>query len=78
MKTQDWIFAIGTVVLIIGLLPTVYRPNKPHVHTAVAYGCVLTAFAMGFGSLHLYLSAGLTSINALIWFVIAGQIWSDK
>lgn len=73
MTLQDFIIAGGTVILIIGLLPTIYSPYKPAIHSSFTYALVLTVFAMTFGSLGLYLSAGLTALNALLWYVIAGQ-----
>ncbi len=76
--TQDLIFTIGTLVFIIALIPTVIGKNKPAVATSVMTFIVLFVFGITYYSLHLYISALLTFVNALIWFFLAFQVLTRK
>ena len=72
---QDLIYAVGSTIFGIGLLPTIFGKFKPSFYTAIAYVIVLTAFALSDWSLHLTFGAIFTGILAIEWLVVGVQAW---
>ena len=78
MPWQDWIFSFGSGVFIFALFPSVLSKDKPALSTSIPTGGVLFCFALTYVTLELWLSAVVTFINALIWWIIAFQKYKVK
>jgi hypothetical protein len=70
---QDLVLTVGSIVLIIALIPSVKGPNKPALSTSIMTGCVLSTFALVYATLNLWLSSITTIIACLLWFTLAAQ-----
>lgn len=76
MNLNDFIFAFGSVFLLIALVPAVIsKKEKPPFKTSFMTGSVLGMFALNYLSLNLILSGILTGSISALWFVLAIQKW---
>lgn len=73
MIWQDWVISIGTWVILIALLQSVFSKDKPDIKTSIMTGTVLVAFALSYATLGLATSAVSTSLIAATWYVLAFQ-----
>lgn len=73
-KWQDWVFALGEVVFLVGLLPSVLGPEKPAAITSIATGLMLLGFLTVHASYKLWMAFSLCALTASLWFVLAGQV----
>lgn len=73
MQVQDIILTIGSLVLLVALIPTVLGKGKPEISTSVMTGAVLTLFSGVYMSLGLWFSACITFVTAMCWFTLAVQ-----
>lgn len=78
MQWEEYLVSFGTLVLVLGLVPTVFGRHKPALSTSLVTFAVLSSFVVAFFSLHLYLAAALNTLNALVWGIIALQVFSAK
>lgn len=70
---QDYIFAGGSVLFIIALLPALTAKDKPPRFTCALTAGVLSLFAVAQATLSLWFAAGTTAILALIWSLLTIQ-----
>lgn len=73
MAWQDAVFAVGNVVLSIGLVFSIASPHKPAVPTSFVTGLTITSFAVTFAMMELWFSAAAAATNALLWWVLLAQ-----
>lgn len=73
MAWQDAVFAVGNVVLSIGLIFSITSPHKPAVRTSLLTGLTVTSFAVTFATMELWFSAAAAATNALLWWVLLAQ-----
>ncbi len=74
MIWQDWVVAVGSGVITLSLLPTVFGPDKPALSTCLITGSILLIFAATFATLQMWLTAGINCLTATLWLVLAGQV----
>lgn len=67
MSWQDFVRAIGGVVFVIALIPSVLSPDKPAFTTSILNAAVLFSFAVVYVSLELWFAAATTR-----WFLAYG------
>lgn len=70
---QDLVLTVGSVVLLVMLLPTVFGPNKPARMTSLLTGSMLTVFVGVYLSLGLHLTAVITALTGAAWLLILAQ-----
>ncbi len=76
---QDFLFAVGSIVFIMALAPTVKSKNKPPLMTSAPTALILYSFSLAYLTLHLWFAAITTLGTALEWSIIAGQVYfKDK
>ncbi len=73
MAWQDAVFAVGNVVLSIGLIFSITSPHKPAVPTSLVTGLTITAFAVTFATMGLWFSAAGAATNAVLWWILLVQ-----
>ena len=73
MAWQDAVFAVGNVVLSIGLIFSITSPHKPAAPTSLVTGLTITSFAVTFATIGLWFSAAAAATNALLWWVLLVQ-----
>ena len=73
MAWQDAVFAVGNVVLSIGLIFSITSPHKPAAPTSLVTGLTITSVAVTFATIGLWFSAAAAATNALLWWVLLVQ-----
>ncbi len=70
---QDYLIAVGSIIFIVALMPTLLSKQKPHLSTSLMTGTVLMAFAITYLTLKLWFAAATTAMTSVQWFVLAVQ-----
>ena len=70
---QDWVFAIGAILMGLSLVPVLFDKQKPKVITSMTNCLVLFFFAFTQESLGLHMYSVVSFITAAIWAVLAAQ-----
>lgn len=73
-RWQDAVFSIGQVVFLIGLLPSVFGPQKPDPLTSLMTAVMLCIFLSVYASYKLWATFALTLLTVGVWFLLAGQV----
>lgn len=71
----DLIFAIGSIVFILALIPSVRGEAKPDLKTSLTTGSVLAVFAITYFTISFWFAGITTLITAAMWFALAFQKW---
>jgi hypothetical protein len=78
LNIHDAIFFLGAIALTISLVPAARGKTQIPLVTASVLTLVIAAFAVNYGTMTLYWSAAVTTIQAGLWGVIAWrsyQVW---
>lgn len=70
---QDYVIAVGSIIFVIALIPSVLGKHKPALSTSLLTGTVLLVFAMTYLTLSLWFAAITTTLTATLWYVLAVQ-----
>lgn len=73
MSWQDVVFAVGNLVFVAALIPSVRSKDKPHFLTSTLTALVLLTFAFAYLSLELYGGAATVTLSTVLWSVLAYQ-----
>lgn len=73
MIWQDVIFAVGSVLFSIALLPAVFSSEKPPRSSCALTGSILWVFVATYASLDLWFSVFAGAGTALIWTILFFQ-----
>jgi hypothetical protein len=73
MQWQDFVFTLGSLFFIVGLIPAIRSADKPPVKTSIITGFWLAVFAVVYTTLDLYLSASITAVTSACWWTLAIQ-----
>lgn len=76
MSWQDIVLAVGGIVGVIALFPSILSDDKPAIATSVLDGLVAVAITAVDLSLHLLYAAVIATIIAVLWFILAVQQWN--
>jgi hypothetical protein len=74
MHWQDFALASGNIVFAIGLLWSIFTPNKPHAVTSLITTIWLTLFTVSYATLGLTFAAIGAASNVLLWVVLFVQV----
>lgn len=67
---QDYVFAVGSVLFSLSLLPSFKANNKPAVSTCLMTGLILLAYVVADLSLGLIYASFTTLTTAVIWLIL--------
>ena len=73
MHWQETILAIGQVVFIIALLPSVFSSDKPEIWTSLITGSVALSIAITYATMKLPIAAISAFFNFVFWSILAIQ-----
>lgn len=73
MIWQEAVFAVGSLLFSVALLPTLRAPSKPALSTSLMTGSILLVFAFAYATLDLWYAAATGSVTAGIWLTLAWQ-----
>lgn len=77
MSWQDLLFAVGSIVFAIALVPSIRSADKPALSTSLLTGGVLATYVVAFATLNLWYAAATDAVCVAAWFVLAWQVWSS-
>ena len=77
MLWQDYFLSLGSLILALGLIPSLLGKSKPAFLTSLISGSVLMGFGFLFYSLSLWISASAATIQGILWFILAYQKLND-
>ena len=73
MTWQDIILSVGLWLASVALLPSILGKDKPPLSTSILNVIIITAAAIVYVTLHLWLSVVATAILSLAWLTLAVQ-----
>lgn len=73
MHWQQTILALGQVVFIIALLPSVFSSDKPEIWTSIITGSVALSIAITYTTMSLPIAAVSAFFNFVFWSILASQ-----
>jgi hypothetical protein len=73
MQWQDLVFAGGTIIMTIALLPSVFSNHKPALTTSVITGLVMLIFTTTYFTLGFIVATITAFFNCCLWVLLAGQ-----
>ena len=73
MHWQEIILALGQIVFIIALLPSVFSKDKPEIWTSIITGSVALSIAITYLTMHIPFAAVSAFFNFVFWSVLAFQ-----
>jgi hypothetical protein len=73
MHWQETVLAIGQIIFIIALLPSVFSRDKPEIWTSVITGSVALSIAITYLTMKLPFAAVSAFFNFVFWSILAVQ-----
>ena len=73
MHWQQTVLALGQVVFIVALLPSVFSSDKPEIWTSIITGAVALSIAVTYTTMSLPVAAVSAFFNFVFWSVLALQ-----
>ncbi|HLF80033.1 MAG TPA: hypothetical protein VJB57_21345 [Dehalococcoidia bacterium] len=73
MTWQDWVFSIGGLFVLVGLVPMIRGEQKPALATSLLTTTLVAIFAATMASMSLWLSALTNAMISIAWGVLALQ-----
>ena len=73
MTWQDWVFSVGGLFVLVGLVPTIRGEQKPALATSLLTTTLVAIFAATMASMSLWLSALTNALISAVWGILAVQ-----
>ncbi len=73
MHWQETVLALGQVVFIVALLPSVFSDDKPEIWTSIITGTVALSIAITYVTMHIPIAAVSAFFNFVFWSILAIQ-----
>ena len=73
MTWQEVVLAVGQIVFIIALLPSILSKDKPEIWTSIMTGAVALSISITYLTLHIKLAAIMAFLNFVAWSILAIQ-----
>lgn len=73
MHWQQTVLALGQIVFIVALLPSVFSRDKPEIWTSIITGAVALSIAITYVTMSLPVAAISAFFNFVFWSVLAFQ-----
>lgn len=73
MNWQDIVIAVGTVIIVLGVLPSIFSDDKPALATCAITATIVFIFALTFLTLELWFTATVNLANTTVWTILTVQ-----
>lgn len=70
LSWQDWVLTIGNAILLLAMLPTVWKNAVVPLSTSIPTAISLAAFCVCYLSLGLWSASIASGISAGLWFIL--------
>ena len=74
---QDYVFAVGALILWACTVPMIQDRQKPPIKTSVVTAAVLVSYAVAEWTIDLTMAAVVTSLQVVGWAVLGYQRWKQ-
>ncbi len=78
MHWQETVLAVGQIVFIIALLPSLFSRDKPEIWTSIITGTVALSIALTYATMSLPVAAISAFLNFIFWSILALQKYRQK
>ncbi|MCL4357527.1 hypothetical protein M1512_01360 [Patescibacteria group bacterium] len=78
MHWQETVLAVGQIVFIVALLPSLFSRDKPEIWTSIITGTVALSIAITYATMNLPLAAISALFNFIFWSILAVQKYRQK
>lgn len=73
MKWQETVLALGQIIFIVALLPSVFSQDKPEIWTSIITGAVALSIAVTYLTMNIPFAAVSAFFNFVFWTILALQ-----
>lgn len=73
MRWQEIVLALGQIVFIIALLPSVFSKDKPEIWTSIITGTVALSISITYATMSIPLASVSAFFNFVFWSLLAYQ-----
>lgn len=73
MTWQEIVLALGQILFLIALIPSIVTKDKPEIWTSVMTGAVALSISITYLTLHIKLAAVMAFLNFVAWGILAIQ-----
>lgn len=73
MHWQETVLALGQVIFILALLPSVFSKDKPEIWTSIITGLVALSISITYATMSLQVAAISAFFNFTFWSILAIQ-----
>lgn len=70
---QDYVFALGSLVFVVALIPSIRSVDKPALTSSLLTGSILLVFALTYVTMDLWYACATTLATSACWFTLAWQ-----
>lgn len=78
MHWQQTVLALGQIIFIIALLPSVFTKDKPEIWTSIITGTVALSIAITYITMSLPVAAISAFFNFVFWSILAYQKFNQS
>lgn len=73
MTWQSVVLALGQILFIVALLPSIFTKDKPEIWTSVMTGLVALSISITYLTLDIKLASVMAFLNFIAWSILAIQ-----
>lgn len=73
MTWQEIVLALGQVLFLIALIPSIMTDDKPEIYTSLMTGTVALSISVTYLTLHIRLASVMAFLNFIAWSILAIQ-----
>lgn len=73
MTWQEVVLALGQILFLIALIPSMITDDKPEIYTSLMTGTVALSISITYLTLHIKLASVMAFLNFVAWSILAVQ-----
>lgn len=73
MTWQEIVLALGQILFLVALIPSIVTNDKPEIYTSVMTGLVALSISITYITLHIKLASIMAFLNFVAWSILAIQ-----
>lgn len=73
MTWQEIVLALGQILFLIALIPSMVTDDKPEIYTSLMTGAVALSISITYLTLHIKLASVMAFLNFVAWSILAIQ-----
>lgn len=73
MSWQEVVLAVGQILFLVALIPSILTDDKPEIWTSLMTGAVALSISITYLTLHIKLASVMAFLNFVAWGILAVQ-----